>query len=247
MRLKGKVAIITGGGGGIARSLAAGFGKEGARLALADINPAAADATLDALKREGIEAISIKTDVSSPSSTQEMAKKTFDHFGRIDILVNTAALFARHSVTRSVPFYEIDPETWDRVISVNLKGTWLCSKAVFPFMKAQGGGKVINLTSGTFFLGVANLAHYVASKGGIIGLTRAMAININCIAPGSTFSEDETDQEAYKFRQLAIPVRSIKRVETPEDLVGTAMYLASSDSDFVTGQTIVVDGGHIMH
>jgi len=252
MRLENKVAIITGGGGGIARHCARGFGKEGAKLVLADINLAAADETVDILKKEGIEALSIKVDVTSLESVEAMVKKTVEHFGRVDILVNNAAVLAKYTVSRA-HFYEIDLNDWDKVMTVNLKGTFLCSRVVFPYMKAQGRGKIINFASTTFMWGAPNFAHYVASKGAIVGLSRAMAreigefnINVNCIAPGSTFSEGPEDQAALEFRKKAIPRRSIPRVEYPEDVVGATMFLASSESDFITGQVIVVDGGHIM-
>jgi len=251
MRLKDKVAIITGGARGIGRSCAIAFGKEDAKLVIADINPATAEATVNTLRKEGIDALSIRTDISSPESTIEMARRTVEHFGRIDVLVNNA--FTGPRFDARVPFYKIDLNEWDRVISVNLKGTFLCSRAVFPYMKDQGG-KIINIASLAFFTGVPNMAHYVASKGGIIGLSRALArelgkykINVNCIAPGSTFSEDPTDKEALKYREESIARRILKRVEYPDDLAGTAVFLASSDSDFISGQIIVVDGGEVMH
>lgn len=161
-------------------------------------------------------------------------------------------------VTR-VPFYELDLDEWDRVIAVNLKGTFLCSRAVFPQMRAQGSGKIINVSTPGFFFGNPNYVHYVASKGGIIGLARAMArevgdfnINVNCIAPGATLSEDPSDKVAYERRasrlmQGPVSERCLKRMQYPEDLVGTAIFFASSDSDFITGQTIIVDGGAVMH
>jgi len=254
VRLEAKVAIITGGAHGIGRSFAMAFGYEGAKVVIADINLAAASETVDALKKNGIESLSIETDVSSPESTEEMARQTVKRFGRIDILVNNAAVLASYSASRGAPFYEIDLNEWDQVISVNLKGTFLCTRAVFPYMKEQAGGKIINMASSTFFWGPATMAHYIASKGGVIGLSRTLAtelgqyqINVNCIAPGSTFSEDPTNKEALEFRKLLVRRRIIKRLEYPEDLVGTAIFLASSDSDFITGQTIVVDGGQIMH
>lgn len=252
MRLKEKVAIITGAGGGIGRHFALGFGREGAKLAIADIDLAKADETADALRKEGAEACSIKTDVSNPESAEELAKKTIEHFGRIDILVNNAAILATYSPLRG-PFYQLDLDEWDRVMAVNVKGAFLCIRAVFPYMKAQGKGKIINTASTSVLWGATGNAHYVASKGGLIGLSRALAremgeynINVNCIAPGSTSSEEPSNQVALEFRQRAIPRRAIQRLEVPEDLVGTAIFLASPDSDFITGQTIVVDGGHIM-
>ena len=258
LRLKDKVVIITGGAQGIGRVYALGMADEGAKLVVADINMDKAEATAKEIRAKGREALAVKTDVSSPESTQEMAKKTVDRFGRIDVLVNNAAILEKIRITR-VPFYELDLNEWDRVIAVNLKGTLLCSRAVFPQMKVQGRGKIINVTTTGFFFGNPNYVHYVASKGGVIGLTRAMArelgdynINVNCIAPGATVSEDPNDKAAYeqrvkKLTQQMIPKLCLKRVQYPEDLVGTVIFLASSGSDFITGQTIVVDGGDVMH
>ena len=253
MRLKDKVSIITGGAEGIGKSYAMGFAKEGAKVVIADINSTAANVLADALRKEGAEAFSIKTDVSNPESAEELVKKTIEHFGRIDILVNNAAILATYTPLRG-PFYQLDLDEWDRVMAVNVKGAFLCIRAVFPYMKAQGKGKIINIASTSVLWGGTSNAHYVASKGGLIGLSRALAremgeynINVNCIAPGSTSSEDPSNQVALEFRQRVIPRRAIQRLEVPEDLVGTAIFLASPDSDFITGQTIVVDGGHIMH
>ncbi len=257
LRLKDKVVIVTGGAQGIGRAYTLGMADKGAKLVVADINLEAAEVTARNIQAKGGEALAVKTDVSNLESTQEMAKRTARHFGRIDVLVNNAAILGRVRITR-VPFYELDLDEWDRVIAVNLKGTLLCSRAVFPYMKAQGGGKIINVSSSGFFFGNPNYVHYVASKGAIIGLTRAMArevgeygINVNCIAPGATLSEDSSDKAAWELRvsrlQQLIPKRCLKRMQYPEDLVGTIIFLASSDSDFITGQTIVVDGGEVMH
>jgi len=252
-RLKDKVAIVTGGAQGIGRSFCLGMANEGAKLVISDIDLEAARATTSEIEAKGTEAIALRTDVSRPEDTQEMARKTVEHFGRIDILVNNAAVFGRVKIS-VVPFYELDLDEWDRVMAVNLKGPFLCSRVVFPYMKAQGGGKIINISSATFFKGTAIFTHYVASKGGVIGLTRSLAsamgeynINVNCIAPGRTLTEDPSDQSALQRCQHQASFRSFKRIEYPEDLVGAVVFLASSDSDFITGQTIVVDGGAIMH
>jgi len=150
MRLKGKVAIVTGGAQGIGRAYAMGFADEGAKVTIADINLEAAKATVKTIEEKGGEALVTRTDVSSPEDTQEMVKKTIERFGRVDILLNNAALFERVSLAR-VPFTEIDLDHWDRVMAVTAKGTFLCSRAVFPHMKAQGGGKIINISSSLFF------------------------------------------------------------------------------------------------
>ena len=252
-RLQDRVAIITGGAYGIGRSFCLGMAGEGAKIVIADIDLEAAKATAAEIEAQGAEAIALKTDVSRPEDTLEMARKAADRFGKIDILVNNAAIFARVKVSM-VPFYELDLNEWDRLMEVNLKGPFLCSRAVFPYMKAQGRGKIINISSSTFFIGSPRFVHYVASKAGVIGLSRSLAsamgeynINVNCIAPGRTFSEEPTDQDALQRCQYSASLRLLKRIEYPDDLVGAAVFLAAADSDFVTGQTIVVDGGISMH
>lgn len=257
LRLKDRVVIITGGAQGIGRVYSLGMADEGAQLVVADVNVEAAEATVRDIRAKGRKALALKTDVSNPESTQEMAGRTVENFGRIDVLVNNAAIFGKIKISR-VPFYEIDLDEWDRVFAVNLKGTLLCCRAVFPQMKTQGGGKIVNIASAGFFSGNPNYVHYVASKAGIIGLTRAMArevgdynINVNCIAPGATLAEDPSDRDAWearvkRFNEILLPKRCLKRIQYPEDLVGTVIFLASSDSNLITGQTIVVDGGNVM-
>ena len=252
MKLTNKVAIVTGGANGIGKAYCLGFAKEGAKIVIADINEPTANLTAEEINKNGGKALSIKTDVSKVDDTQQMAKKAIAEFGRIDILVNNAAFYMRPSLTMA-PFDQIATEEWDRVMAVNLKGPFLCSRAVFPYMRNQKSGKIINITSDTFFMGRIHMSHYVASKGGVIGLTRVLAnelgqynINVNCIAPGSTFSEDSNDVEGLKRRESILHLRALKRVEYPEDLVGTAIFLASSDSDFITGQIITVNGGMTM-
>jgi NAD(P)-dependent dehydrogenase (short-subunit alcohol dehydrogenase family) len=182
-----------------------------------------------------------------------MAKVAVDRFGRIDVLMNNAGLASRGTISRA-PFYELDIAEWDRVIAVNLKGAFLCCRAVFPYMRAQGAGKIINITSAQFFHPKTTYAHYIASKGGIVGLTRALAkemgdygINVNCLAPGGIITEHASSDSELESRRKGAARRAIKRIEVPEDIVGTAVFLASRDSDFITGQTFVVDGGEYMH
>ena len=258
LRLRDKVIIITGGAQGLGRAYALGMVEEGAKIVVSDVNREAAENTAKELQDKGGEALALETDVSNEKSTLEMADKTIDRFGRIDVLVNNAAILGRIRITR-VPFYELDLKEWDQVLAVNLTGTLLCCRAVFPQMKNQRKGKIINISSSGYFFGNPNYVHYVASKAGIIGLTRAMArelgafgINVNCLAPGATLTEDPSDKAAYESRvkkltELLAPKTCLKRMQLPEDLVGTAIFLASSDSDFITGQTIVVDGGDVMH
>ena len=178
-----------------------------------------------------------------------MAAEAVKTFGRIDILVNNAAIFIK---IQRQPFYEITADEWDRVSAVNIKGPFLCAKAVFPQMKEQRTGKIINISSSTVYWGTPNFLHYVASKAALVGMTRSLArevgefgICVNAIAPG--LGEHEGQNAPKALTELQLKERSIKRIQTPEDLLGTLVFFASSDSDFMTGQTIVVDGGSVFH
>jgi 3-oxoacyl-[acyl-carrier protein] reductase len=252
-RLQDRVIIVTGGGHGIGRAYCEGLAREGARVVAADIDTQGAEAVVQALRVNGHEALAVQTDVSQEESAGHMAQATAERFGRIDGLINNAAVFQRPALSR-VPFEQIPVEEWDRLMAVNLRGIFLCCRAVVPYMKQQNGGKIVNISSGTVFFGSANLAHYVTSKAGVIGLTRSLArelgehnINVNAIAPGLIVSMDEVSESRTAMQQQRIQTRAIKRPETPQDLVGTAIFLCSSDSDFITGQTLVVDGGALMH
>ena len=253
MRLKGKVAIVTGGGVGIGKAYSIRLAQEGAKVVIADIAEEVARRTAEEINASGGEAIAVVTDVSDEQSTIEMARKAYEKFGRIDILVNNAALFT--AIERK-PWYEVTVSEWDRVMAVNLRGPWLCSKAVFPYMKKQGKGKIINISSSTIFTGarVGGLIHYVTSKGGVMAFTRALArevgdynINVNTITPGFTVSENVAKIYPSEVRMLLTRTRCLKREEFPEDLTGTVVFLASDDSDFITGQIINVDGGDVFH
>ena len=253
MRLKGKVALVTGGAQSIGKAYVNGFSREGAKVVIADIDLGAAKATAAEVVNSGGEVLAIETDVSVLEDTLEMAKKTVERFGSIDILVNNAGVMNKVPVSRRTPFYELDLNEWDKVMAVNCKGVFLCTRAVFPYMKKQGAGKIINISSIQFHCGgTIKYVHYIASKAAVIGMTRALArelgennINVNCIAPSAIVTEETTDTATLERHKRAAERRAIKRVEYPEDLVGTAIFLASSDSDFVTGQTIVVDGGDV--
>jgi 3-oxoacyl-[acyl-carrier protein] reductase len=252
-RLTGRVAVVTGGGHGIGKAYARGLAQEGASIVIAEIDGGAAKVVADVLVQEGFRAISVPTDVSDWASVQAMAKRAIETYGRIDILVNNAAIFATVPMSRA-PFDEIDPSEWDRMMTVNLKGTWLASRAVIPEMRKQRYGKIINISSGTALKGSASRIHYVTSKAGILGFTRTLAMEVgedgicvNCIAPGSTLSEENPDADTLKMRNAAVSQRALRRVQKPEDLVGAIVFLASADSDFITGQTLVVDGGSCMH
>ena len=249
MRLKDKVAIVTGSAKGIGKAYALRFAQEGAKVTVCDILDC--EETAKEIEAMGGEVLGLKTDVSSEESTIEMAKKTNERFGRIDILVNNAAVYGN---IKRKPFYEIAPDEWDKLISVNLKGMWLCCKAVFPYMKEQEKGKIINISSSVHFSGVPYFLHYATSKGGVVAFTRALArelgqysINVNAVAPGLTMTEAGQSVNPPDRIKMVVEMLSIKRPEQPEDLVGTVVFLASDDSDFVTGQTIVVDGGGAMH
>jgi len=254
MRLKGKIAIITGAARGIGAAFAVGFGKEGAKIVIGDILDG--NETIDAVKKTGSEAIFMKTDVSKQDQCDALAKAAMDRFGAIDILINNAGIFA-NIILR--PFSEITTTEWMRVMEVNTAGPFHCTKAVFPYMKGKGG-KIINLSSASIFEGVPGMPHYVASKGAIMAFTRSIArelgpynINVNSIAPGFTHSPggDEFDKNKALpiglLDEIQLPLRCLKRAAYPEDLIGTALFLASADSNFITGQLIVHDGGMSFH
>jgi NAD(P)-dependent dehydrogenase (short-subunit alcohol dehydrogenase family) len=247
MRLAGRVAIVTGGARHIGARYCRRLAEEGAAVVIADILDGAKVA--HEINAAGGKAMVLTTDVSREDDTSRMAAETVKAFGRIDILINNAAIFI--NIERH-PFYEISAEEWDRVSAVNIKGPFLCAKAVFPQMRAQGSGKIINISSSTAFWGTPNFLHYVASKAALIGMTRSLAretgeygICVNAIAPGLVEHEGQNAPKALTALQLK--ERSIKRLQTPEDLLGTVIFLASPDSDFITGQTIVVDGGSVFY
>jgi 3-oxoacyl-[acyl-carrier protein] reductase len=253
LRLEGRVAIVTGGGHGIGRAYARRLVEEGAKVVIAEIDAAAAEAAASELSSQGHSALAVRTDVAERASVEAMAERTIAAFGRIDVLVNNAAIFATVPMSRA-PFDRIDPSEWDRMMAVNLRGTWLASCAVIPQMRKQGYGKIINISSGTALKGSASRIHYVTSKAGILGFTRSLAqevgpdnICVNCVAPGSTLSEENPDEDVVKMRTAAVSSRALRRVQTPGDLVGAVAFFASPDSDFITGQTLVVDGGSCMH
>ena len=252
MRLEGKTAIITGAARGIGAAFAKGFAREGAKIVVADIRDGAA--TVAAITQAGGQAIYIKTDVTFQDQCDAMAKAAVDNFGGIDILVNDAGVLVTIK-----PFMEVTGEEWMEVMKINTLGPFQCIKAVFPFMKDKGG-KIINISSGTVFEGDPGLPQYIASKGAVMAMTRGLArdlgeyrINVNAIAPGFTHSEggDEFDRNKkfpnVPLDEIQLPGRCFKEPVFPDDLVGTAIYLASNDSRMVTGQLILHDGGMTMH
>ena len=251
-RLKGRVAIVTGGGKGIGLHYVRGLAAAGARVAAADIDATAAEATAANLRAEGADVIGLAVDVADPQSVDRMVAQTVERFGRLDILVNNAALFAVLMPKRA--FQDLQPEDWDRVLAVNVKGLFLCARAAFPHLRDSGHGRIISISSGTVFSGSPGFLHYVTSKGAVIAFTHALArelgehnITVNAIAPGLTASESALAAYAPGEIEARAKDRAMKRVQVPEDLVGSVVFLSSDDAAFMTGQTLVVDGGVVMH
>ena len=248
--LKDKVVIVTGGAHGIGKAYGLGFAKAGAQVVVADIDRPAADLVAAGIAKDfSVQALAVQTDVSNEASTEEMAQRALKRFGRIDVLINNAAVFSVVPMNRG-RIEAIDPEEWDRLMAVNLRGLFLCCRAVLPAMRKQKCGKIITVASGTVFAGAPGRIHYVTSKAATIGFTRTLArevgddnINVNCLAPGNTLSEENPSPQMIKFRESSVGLRSLKRVQMPNDVVGAMLFLASPLSDFITGQTINVDGG----
>jgi 3-oxoacyl-[acyl-carrier protein] reductase len=248
--LKGKVVIVTGGGHGIGKAYCLGFAKAGSRVVIADIDAAAAERTAAEIGEDtGAQALAVHVDVSNEEATKRMAAQTLGCFGRIDVLINNAAVFSVVPMNRG-RIETIDPEEWDRLMAVNLRGLFFCCRAVLPSMRKQKSGKIINIASGTVFAGSPGRIHYVTSKAATIGFTRTLAreagddnINVNCLAPGNTLSEENPTEQMIKFRESSVGLRSLKRIQVPQDVVGAMLFLASPLSDFMTGQTVNVDGG----
>jgi NAD(P)-dependent dehydrogenase (short-subunit alcohol dehydrogenase family) len=236
--LDGKVAIVTGGAQGIGAAIARGLDAEGAEVVIVDLEPP-----------EG----GIQADVSSEEDVERMVSEALERNGRIDVLVNNAGLYASLEMRA---FTEIPLEEWNRVMEVNVASMFLTCRAVVPVMREQGGGKIVNISSGTPFRGVPFLLHYVTSKGAIVAFTRALArelgkdgIHVNCVAPGFTISKgvEEHPEVIEALRDVSVSARTLQRDQLPEDVVGAVVFLCTSKADFITGQTMVIDGGQYFH
>ncbi len=250
-RVTGKVAIVTGAAQGIGATYAHALAREGAKVVVGDVLDTGA--CVASIKAAGGDALGVRCDVADTKSVQEMIAKTVSTYGRIDVLANNAALFASLKLK---PFTEISDDEWDAVMKVNIGGLFRCSRAVVPVMRKQKSGKIINISSGTVFMGAQAMLHYVTSKAAVIGFTRSLArevgddnICVNALAPGFTSSEGVLGNEGYpsQVREIIAGMRCFKREQRPEDLTGALLFLASSDSDFITAQTMLVDGGHYAH
>ena len=248
-RLDGKVAIVTGAALGIGAYYARGLAAEGAKVAIADIEPA--DKIVAQIRDAGGTAMSGLCDVSDAAAVAKFIKGVEQAYGGLHILVNNASL-ARMGRT---PVEELESAEWDRYFAVNVRGMFECVKVAVPIMRRQSYGKIINISSGTVWNGPANMLHYVATKGAIVGMTRALStelgkdgIRVNAIAPGLTSTEYIAGRNDYgDYLANMAKTRAIQRQEVPEDLVGACIFFASPDSDFVTGQTLIVDGGALKH
>jgi 3-oxoacyl-[acyl-carrier protein] reductase len=249
--LRGRVVIVTGDGKGIGKVYAREFAGAGARVLAADIDGPAAEAVAADICASGGQAVGILTDIANPVSNEAMADAARRHFGGIDVLINNASLM---SVLPRRSWLEIPVEEWDRVMAVNLRGMFLSCRAVFPAMRERGRGKIVNISSSRVWEGLPNRLHYTTSKAGVIGFTRALArevgafgITVNAVTPGLTQSETQVQSSSGNYLADRVAGRALERVELPADLVGAVMFLSSAASDFMTGQTINVDGGKAMH
>ncbi len=250
-RLNGKVAIITGAAQGIGATYAQALAAEGAKVVLCDLN--APDETAASIRNKGGTALAIACDVTDGAAVQAMVEEALAQFSGVHVLVNNAALFATLELK---PFEQTSSAEWDRIMAVNVRGSFECAKAVMPVMRRQGYGKIVNIASATAFKGAPMMAAYVASKGAVIALTRSIArevgdagIRCNCLAPGLTMSANVQANAdwAGDIVRNNIASRCIKREALPQDLIGALLFLSSADSDFMSGQTLVVDGGSVTH
>ena len=251
--LEGRVIVVTGGSGGIGIVASELMAERGAHVVLAELDGERADIEAKRLSSKGLKATAIQTDVANKKSVGAMVEEVSSRLGRIDGLVNNAAMFSRVPMSR-VGSLEITEAEWDKMMEINVKGVWNVCSAIVPVMKTQGYGKIVNISSGTALKGSPSRIHYVTSKAAVIGYTKSLAMEVgehnvyvNCIAPGSTLSEEDPTPAIIAVREKAATSRCIKRVQTPEDLAGPIAFFVGPDSDFITGQTLVVDGGSCLH
>ena len=249
--LTGRSVIVTGGGKGIGKVYVEEFARAGARVLAADIDEAAAKSVAGALSGEGATVVGLAVDIASEQSNKAMAAAALERFGRIDVLINNASLM---SVLPRRSWLEIPVEEWDRVMAVNLRGMFLSCRAVFPTMQERRFGKIVNISSSRVWEGTPNRLHYTTSKAGVIGFTRALArevaefgITVNAVTPGMTQSDTQVASSSANYLATRVAGRAIERVQVPADLVGAVMFLSTPASDFMTGQTVNVDGGRAMH
>lgn len=244
--LKGRVAIVTGGARGIGRAYCLGLAREGASVAVADLSDSSP--VVEEIEAEGGVAIGVKVDVSDKEATENLASTVMDRFGQIDVLVNNAGYM---TTAEQLPFEAFEVDEWDKVFAINVRGSWLCARAVAPHMRARKYGRIINISSMTVVDGTPTLVHYVSSKAAIIGLTRGMARELgdDNIAVNTVTPDYIPHDSKYAARQQEgqgdwiISRRCLKREETPEDMVGVVIFLAGPGADFITGQNIAVNGG----
>ena len=258
-RFANRTAIVTGAAsGGLGAAYAEALASGGARVVAADIRGSQANATAERIRASGGDATAVETDITDEAAVNAMADATLEHFGSIDILVNNAAVMFRFLSEPRTPFWELPLAEFDLVQRVNITGSWLCAKAVFPHMRRQGGGKIINVSSnmalGTDLMWPSQMAAYTTSKAGVIGLTRALAgeagphgVTVNAVAPGVTNTETILEHIAPDRMAALAESQALRRQAWPEDIVGTVMFLCSADSDFMTGQVLCVDGGFVTH
>jgi NAD(P)-dependent dehydrogenase (short-subunit alcohol dehydrogenase family) len=251
MRLEGTCAIVTGAARGLGADYARALAAEGAGVVVADVLEPEGEAVAGALRDAGAESVFVAADVTDEASTSALAAAAADRFGRIDVLVNNAAIYL--DLERKRAFDEIAADEWDRVMAVNVRGAWQCAKSVAPRMREQGSGRLINVSSASVQLGVPGFAHYVASKAALVGLTHALArelgpfgITVNAVAPGLVSNEASRRLNEGDYLAGAARGRAIPREMTPADMAGTIVFLASPASGFTTGQTFIVDGGALM-